>query len=310
MDNISSSHILTVTALNEWDWKSRIIFFSFAFPGYLLTIVLNATLIIIIAFEKALHEPMYIFLCNLCVNDLCGTTGFYPRALAYLLTETNKISLEECSVQGFVIVFYATGEFTNLSIMAVDRYIAICRPLHYHSIMSPFTVWSLVTFIWIFPCLVSGLAISLALKYPFCRHNINKLFCENLSLLNLACKQDVFQEILNGFVYISMSVFFVFVLISYLKIILACRKSKVNREKFYSTCIPHLVSFLSTTFGLFDSLYTRFKVETLSNITYTFLSVIILTIPPVVNPVIYGIKLSPIRAKILYIFKSSKINDL
>ncbi|XP_050949451.1 olfactory receptor 24-like [Labeo rohita] len=310
MDNISSSHIINVTALNDWDWTSRILFFSFALPGYLLTIVLNATLIMIIVFEKALHEPMYIFLCNLCVNDLCGATGFYPRTLSYLLTETNRISLDECAVQGLVIVFYATGEFTNLSVMAVDRYVAICQPLHYHSIMSPFTVWSLVTFIWIFPCFVSVMAVSLALKYPFCKHSINKLFCEHLTLLNLACKQDIFQGIFNVFIYISMSAFFVFVLLSYLKIILACRKSKVNQEKFYSTCIPHLVSFLNTTCGLFDSVYTKLKVETLSNMTYTFLSVIILTIPPVVNPVVYGIKLGPIRAKILYIFQSSKINNL
>ncbi len=310
MNNISSSHILTVTVLNEWDWTSRIIFFSFALPGYLLTIVLNATLIMIIAFEKALHEPMYIFLCNLCVNDLCGTTGFYPRALVYLLTETNMISLEECVVQGLVIVVYATGEFTNLSVMAVDRYIAICRPLHYHSIMSSSTVLSLVTFIWIFPFFIGVIAVSLALKHPFCRHDMNRLFCEHLSLLNLACKQDIFQGIFNGFIYISMTVFFVFVLISYLKIILACRKSKVNREKFYSTCVPHLICFLITTCGLSDSLLTRFNVEKLSNIAYTFLSIIILTVPPFVNPVIYGIKLAPIRAKILYIFRSPRITNL
>ncbi|XP_050948192.1 olfactory receptor 14J1-like [Labeo rohita] len=310
MNNISSSYILTVTPLNEWNWTSRIIFFSFALPGYFLTIVLNATLIMIIAFEKALHEPMYIFLCNLCVNDLCGTTGFYPRALAYLLMETNRISLDECIVQSMVIVVYAVGEFTNLSVMAVDRYVAICRPLHYHSIMSPFTVRSLVTFIWIFPFFIGVMAVSLALKHPFCRHDINKLFCEHLSLLNLACKQDIFQGIFNGVIYISISVFFVFVLISYLKIILACRKSKANREKFYSTCIPHLVSFLNTTCGLSDSLLTRFKVETLSSIAYTFLSVIFLTVPPLVNPVIYGIKLGPIRAKILYIFRSPRINNL
>ncbi|XP_026089858.1 olfactory receptor 14J1-like [Carassius auratus] len=309
MDNISSPHFLTVTALNEWDWTSRIIFVSFALPVYLLTIVLNATLIMIITFEKALHEPMYIFLCNLCVNDLCGTTGFYPRALVYLLTETKTISLEECIVQSLVIVVYAVGEFTNLSVMAVDRYIAICQPLRYHTIMSPFTVVSLVTFIWIFPFFIGLMTVSLALKHPLCRYDIHKLFCEHLTLMNLACKQDIFQGIINGFLYISMAVFFVFVLISYLKIILACTKSKVNREKFYSTCVPHLISFLNTTCGLSDSLLTRFKVEKLSNIAYTFLSVIFLTVPPFVNPVIYGIKLGPIRAKILY-FQSPRINNL
>ncbi|XP_026089795.1 olfactory receptor 14J1-like [Carassius auratus] len=309
MNNISSPKFLTITALNEWDWTSRIIFFSFALPVYLLTIVLNAALIMIIAFEKALHEPMYIFLCNLCVNDLCGTTGFYPRALVYLLTETNRISIEECIVQCLAVVMYTTGEFTNLSVMAIDRYIAICQPLRYYTIMSPFTVRSLVTFIWIFPFFIGVMAISLALKHPLCRHDMHRLFCEHLSLMNLACKQDIFQGIINGFIYISKAVFFVFVLISYLKIILACRKSKVNQEKFYSTCVPHLISFMITTCGLSDSLLTRFKAETVSNIASTFLSVIILTVPPVVNPVIYGIKLGPIRAKILYIFKSQRIHN-
>ncbi|XP_048022839.1 olfactory receptor-like protein OLF4 [Megalobrama amblycephala] len=308
MENISLSHILTVTALNEWDWTSKIIFFSIALPGYLLTVVLNATLIMIIAFEKALHEPMYIFLCNLCVNDLCGTTGFYPRALVYLLTETNRISLEECIVQGLVIVVYAVGEFTNLSVMAVDRYIAICQPLHYHSIMSPFTVLCLVIFLWAFPCFASLLAILLAIKNPICRYDISKLFCENLSLVNLGCRQDISHGIFNGWMYISMSVLIGLVLISYFKIILACRKSKVNQEKFFSTCTPHLITFLNyVACSFFDSSQTELRTKTLS---HTILSVIFLTVPPFINPLIYGIKLAPIRAKILYIFRSSRFKNM
>ncbi|XP_073680005.1 olfactory receptor 2C1-like [Garra rufa] len=311
MDNISSFHFLTVTALNEWDWTSRIIFFSFALPCYLLTIVVNATLIMIIAFEKALHEPMYIFLCNLCVNDLCGATGFYPRALIYLLTETNRISLEECILQSLVIIVYGAGEFSNLSVMAVDRYIAICRPLHYHSIMSTFTVRSLVTFIWIYPSFLSIMAILVAMKHPFCRHEIDKLFCENLSLVNLACKQDILNGILIGWMYVTALVLIGLVLISYLKIILACRRSKVNREKFFSTCMPHLITFLNyIACVFFDSSQTELRAKTLPRMLYTFFTVIFLIVPPVVNPVIYGIKLSPVRAKILCIFRSLRIKNL
>ncbi|XP_050949658.1 olfactory receptor 146-like [Labeo rohita] len=310
MDKISSSHILTVTALNDWNWTSRIIFFSFALPLDLLTIVLNVALIMIIAFEKALHEPMYIFLCNLCVNDLCGTTGFYPRALVYLLTETNRISLEECIVQGIVIIVYAVGEFSNLSVMAVDRYIAICRPLHYHSIMSPFTVRSLVSFIWIFPCFASIIAILVAMKHPICRHDINKLFCENLSLVNLSCKEDISYGIFNVWMYASVTVLIALVLVSYFKIILACRRSTVNQEKFFSTCMPHLITFLNyIACSFFDSSQTELRAKNLSRMLHTFLSVIFLTVPPVFNPVIYGIKLGPIRAKILYIFQSPRINN-
>ncbi len=311
MENMSSSHILTVTALNEWDWTSRIIFFSFALPVYLLTIVLNATLIMIIAFEKALHEPMYIFLCNLCVNDLCGTTGFYPRALVYLLTETNRISLEECIAQSLVIIVYGAGEFSNLSVMAIDRYIAICRPLRYHSIMSPFTVRSLVVFIWIYPCFLSIMATLVAMKHPFCRHDIDKLFCENLSLVNLACKQDNLNKIFNGWMYATALVLIGLVLFSYFKIILACRRSKVNQEKFFSTCMPHLITFLNyIACVFFDSSQTQLRAKTLPRTLYTFFTVIFLIVPPFVNPVIYGIKLSPVRAKVLCIFRSLRIKNL
>uniref|UniRef100_A0A8C1DZP2 Olfactory receptor n=1 Tax=Cyprinus carpio carpio TaxID=630221 RepID=A0A8C1DZP2_CYPCA len=285
-------------------WQHLKLIFSFALPGYLLTIVLNATLIMIIAFEKALHEPMYIFLCNLCVNDLCGTTGFYPRALVYLLTETNRISLEECIVQSLVIIVYAVGELSNLSVMAIDRYIAICQPLQYPGIMSPFTVRSLVTFIWIFPCFVSIIAILVAMKHPICRHDIDKLFCENLSLVNLGCKEDISYGIFNGWMYASITVFTGLVLISYLKIILACRRSKVNQEKFFSTCMPHLIIFLNYIIcSFFDSSQTELRAKTLSRKLYTFLSVVYLTVPPVVNPIIYGIKLRQVRAKILYILQ-------
>nr|ABC43247.1 odorant receptor [Danio rerio] len=313
MENISTSHILTVTALNDWDWTSRILFFSFALPGYLITIVMNATLIMIIAFEKALHEPMYIFLCNLCVNDLCGITGFYPKALVYLLTETNRISLEECIVQGLVIVIYAVGEFSNLSVMAIDRYLAICRPLHYHSIMSPFTVLCLLSFNWVFPFIASLVAIVVAMKNPICKYDIDKLFCENLSLVNLGCKPDISYGIFNGWMYGSVIILIGFVLISYFKIILACRKSKVSREKFYSTCMPHLIIFLNYIgCSFFDSSQTelRAKSQYVSHFVHMFLSVIFLTLPPIVNPVIYGIKLSPIRAKILYIFHHLSISTL
>ncbi|XP_043078139.1 olfactory receptor 15-like [Puntigrus tetrazona] len=311
MENISFSHILTVTALNEWNWTSRIIFFSFALPVYLLTIVLNATLIMIITFEKALHEPMYIFLFNLCVNDLCGTTGFYPRALFYLLAETNRISLEGCITQSLVIIVYGAGEFSNLSVMAVDRYIAICRPLHYYSIMSPFAVRSLVAFIWIYPCFLSIMAILAAMKHPFCRHEIDKLFCENLSLVNLACKHDILNGIFNGWMYATAIVLISLVLISYFKIILACRRSKVNQEKFFSTCMPHLISFLNYIACVFvDSSQTELRTKTLPQMLYTLFTVIFLIVPPVINPLIYGIKLGPVRAKILCIFRRLIIKNL
>ncbi|XP_016381767.1 odorant receptor 123-1 [Sinocyclocheilus rhinocerous] len=313
MDNISSFSSFSLIALNG---TSRITAFSFALPGYLVTIVVNAALICIIVLEKVLHQPMYIFLCNLCINGLYGATGFYPPLLYYLLNETNVISLKECAIQSFAIFTYAIGEFTNLCIMAFDRYLAICRPLHYHTVMTTITVWRLLTFIWMFPCCTAILIIVMTLRFPICMNQINKLYCENWVLERLACGVDTAQFAVNGILTCAINALVWFVFLSCIKILIACKRSVQSNKKFIATCLPHLVAFLNYVVCFFfdhstsDSLLTRFKVETLSNIAYTFLSVIFLTVPPVVNPVIYGIKLGPIRAKILYNFQSPRINNL
>uniref|UniRef100_A0A8C1CWI1 Odorant receptor, family E, subfamily 125, member 2 n=1 Tax=Cyprinus carpio carpio TaxID=630221 RepID=A0A8C1CWI1_CYPCA len=263
----------------------RHVYFICFLALYVLILSINICLVMVILMEKALHEPMYIFLCHVCINGIYGATGFYPKILSDLILDSYVISFHMCALQTYVIYSFLLSEITILTVMSYDRYVAICKPLDYHSKLTKNT------------------SVLLSNLRPICKYHIDKLYCDNWSVVKLAW-------IFNGFIYVSMAVFFVFVLISYLKIILACRKSKVNREKFYSTCVPHLISLLNTTCGLSDSLLTKFKVETLSNIAYTFLSVIFLTVPPVVNPVIYGIKLGPIRAKILYTFHSPRINNL
>ncbi len=153
-------------------------------------IFVNTVLIFIIFLEKVLHQP--IFLCNLCINGLYGATGLYPPLLYYLL---NVISLEECAIQSFAIFTYAIGEFTNLCVMAFDRYLAICRPLYYHTVMTTITVWRLLTFIWMFPCCTAILMILMTLRFPICMNQINKLYCEIWVLERLACSRDIHKSL-------------------------------------------------------------------------------------------------------------------
>lgn len=309
MDNISSFSSFSLIALNDTSRSSRITAFSFALPGYLVTIFVNAALICIIVLEKVLHQPMYIFVCNLCINGLYGATGFYPPLLYYLLNETNVISLTECAIQSFAIFTYAIGEFTNLCIMAFDRYLAICRPLYYHTVMTTITVWRLLTFIWMFPCCTAILIILLTLRFPICMNQINKLYCENWVLERLACRVDTAQFVVNGILTCAVNALVWFVFLSYVKILIACKHSVQSHKKFITTCLPHLIAFLNyVVWSLFNTLYEVFGTGSLPQGFKNFLSVSFLIIPPLVNPIIYGIILTPIRTKAKNLFQSLRSN--
>lgn len=305
MDNITYSS-LSLTAFTDSS-ASRITTFSFALPGYLLTVFVNALLIFIILLEKVLHQPMYIFVCNLCINGLYGATGFYPPFL-HLLIKTNVISLEECVIQSFAIFTYALGEFTNLSVMAFDRYLAICRPLYYHTVMTSVTVWRLLIFIWMFPCLTAVVVIMMTLRFPLCMNQIDKLYCETWILERLACQVDTAQFVINGIFTCAINALVWFVFCSYVKIIIACKHSVQNHKKFMTTCLPHLVAFSNyVLWSLVNSLYARFGIYSMPQAFKNFMSVSFLVVPPLVNPIIYGVVLTPVRMKAKYVFQRLKI---
>ncbi|XP_062329478.1 olfactory receptor 6N1-like [Osmerus eperlanus] len=128
---------------------NKFVYFPLTLLTYLLIILVNLTLIITIILEKGLHEPMYIFLCNLCINALYGTAGFYPRFLSDLLSDDQVISYGGCVTQGFVIYTSVMCEITLLTAMAYDRYVAICKPLQYHTLLAPVTVGKIIIFAWL-----------------------------------------------------------------------------------------------------------------------------------------------------------------
>uniref|UniRef100_A0A8K9XYV8 G-protein coupled receptors family 1 profile domain-containing protein n=1 Tax=Oncorhynchus mykiss TaxID=8022 RepID=A0A8K9XYV8_ONCMY len=275
MDNISSIIMFTFSGLDE-SWTNRLIIFVFTLLGFILTIVLNLTLIVIIILHRTLHEPMYIFLCNLCINGLCGSTGFYP-AFLYTLTGSNMISLSNCVLQIFVIMTYSLCEFTNLTVMALDRYMAICRPLHYQTVMTRVTICKLL--IWLFPCGTTGVSISIMLRYPLCGSHIDRLFCQNWALIErLACQEDIVKHIVNGSFFVWFNLLVAFLILC------------------MSTCLPHLIALVNfIILTIFDALFgSRDGPKVLGKL----MSVASIVIPPFINPIIYGVKLTPIRTQI------------
>ncbi|XP_026862044.1 olfactory receptor 142-like [Electrophorus electricus] len=298
MDNISTVTLL-FTALNESDRMSRLTIFAFTLTGFLTTVILNFMLILIIVIEKPLHKPMYIFLCNLCVNGLCGTVAFYPKVLYDLTMQISLVSIQECIVQSYAIFIYGIGEFTNLSIMSLDRYLAICRPLYYHTVMTHVTVLKLIMFIWMFPCCTTLVIILMEARNPICGQYVNKLYCGSFHLETLACNAHISEIIIKWIFFCLLNILVSFVFLSYAKIIIACKRSKLKQNKFMSTCVPHLISFSNfMALSLLDATHTQFKLD-IPQMLQNFNSAVFLIFPPVVNPIIYGIKLSPIRTQII-----------
>ncbi|XP_052393932.1 olfactory receptor 52E8-like [Carassius gibelio] len=299
MDNMT--HFTTYSLMEPHNAKSdRYIYFTCFLFLYAMILFLNIWLSVVIVLEKALHEPMYIFLCNLCVNDVYGTAAFYPKFLHDLILNSYVIPSYLCAFQAFVFYSYVLCEYSTLAVMAYDRHVAICQPLDYHSKMNKFSCSILLGLCWVIPFLIMFIAVFLSNRLVPCRNHIDKLFCDNWSIVKLSCESTVINNI-YGFIFISLYFGLVIVIImSYIKLIIACKASLECKRKFWQTCVPHVISLINLTVAiLFDNIYNRYGSSDLPVHFRMFLALDIIVVPPLFNPVIYGIKLSEVRKRVL-----------
>ncbi|XP_036379203.1 olfactory receptor 142-like [Megalops cyprinoides] len=309
MDNISHYTIFTLSELKE-SMSAKRIYFVLSLIVYILIIVSNAILITTILLEKTLHEPMYIFLCNLCINGLFGTAGFYPKFIYDLISDTHVISYNGCFLQFFVIYTSALCEFTTLSVMAYDRYVAICRPLDYHSVMTNRTLVKLLMFSWLSPAFSTSISLLLTKRLQLCGSHIDKLYCDNLSIVKLSCEPTTIN-IMYGFSVVVLYTSLVLLIIgSYSKLIAQCIKTAESKAKFLQTCLPHLLSLINFTVALvFDTMYVRYGLGGFPQGLRNFLALEFLIVPPIFNPLIYGLKLTEVRKRVLRFVKVLRINQ-
>ncbi|XP_072253814.1 olfactory receptor 52D1-like [Leuresthes tenuis] len=304
MDNVSTVRLFFLTGINEtMDYKIAI--FSFTLLYYCVIFSLNSALILIIVLDENLHEPMYILLCSICMNALYGTTGFYPKFLLDLLSFSQEISYEGCLIQAFVMYSFGCCELSILAVMAYDRYLAICHPLHYHSSMSKRRLSQLVSFSWLTPFCIFSINIFLSFRLEMCGSKIDKLLCVNWIIVKLACSDSV--TISNNIVsYVTILIYVChgfFIIWTYMHLIKTCARSKDDRVKFMQTCVPHLISLITFSIViLFDLMYMRFGSKDLPQSLQNFIAIEFLLFPPVMNPLIYGFKLTKIRNRILGLF--------
>nr|XP_055035532.1 olfactory receptor 1030-like [Misgurnus anguillicaudatus] len=302
MDNLTFYAVYSL--MQPKDFKLfRHIYFTCFLVLYVLILFLNIWLSVVIVLERALHEPMYIFLCNLCINDLFGAAGFYPKFLHDLLMDSYVIPSYMCAFQAFVIYSYVMCEYCTLAVMAYDRHVAICRPLDYHSKLNKYSCCMLLVLSWILPFCLMFIAVLWSNRLTVCKNHIDKLYCDNWSMVKLTCESTVTNNI-YGFLVISLYLgLFIVIIVSYITLVVACKASLECRRKFWQTCVPHVLSLINFSFAiLFDTIYTRYGSNDVHVSLRNFLALEMLIVPPLFNPIIYGLKLKEIRKKVLKSF--------
>ncbi|XP_005858268.1 PREDICTED: olfactory receptor 24 [Myotis brandtii] len=258
---------------------------------YVITVVGNLLIILAISSDSHLHTPMYFFLANLSLVDFGLATNTVPKMLVNIQTKSKFISYPCCLTQMYFFHFFGIVDSVLIAVMAYDRFVAICHPLHYATIMSPRLCGLLAGGPWVFSYFISLTHILLMVHLVFCGNKIPHYFCDLNPLLRLSCTDTsvnkIFVLLVAGMVIATP---FLCILASYARIIVAIMQvpSAGGRKKAFSTCSSHLsvvALFYGTTIGVYlcpSSVRTAVK-EKVSAVMYT-------AVTPMLNPFIYSLR--------------------
>ncbi|XP_048022360.1 olfactory receptor 52D1-like [Megalobrama amblycephala] len=313
MDNLTFGYsILLMEGLQVTHLSTHIAFMLFLL-AYIFIIVSNIGILIQISVEKRLHQPMHILFCNLPLNDLLGTTVLLPRLMSQILTDPSEryITYVECAMQAFLGHVYGTASHTILMIMAFDRYVAICNPLRYPTIMSNNMMVKLSAGAWGAAVALVGILIGLSVRLSHCRSVIQNLFCDNASLFKLSCENTMINNVYGlTFTVVLLTSSLGSVVFTYLRIVMVCFKSKnkATNSKAIKTCSAHLAVYIIMMVSGFTIIFLhRFPASSESR---HLPSIMFHVIPPSLNPIIYGLQAKEIRQRLFKLFYKSKVNSM
>eukprot|EP00075_Anas_platyrhynchos_P015178 XP_027304431.1 olfactory receptor 14C36-like [Anas platyrhynchos] len=259
---------------------------------YLAALLGNGLILTTIACDHRLYTPLYFFLLNLALLDLGCISTTVPKAMANSLWDTRAISYQGCAAQLFFVAFLVGAEYSLLTVMAYDRYVAICKPLHYGTLLGSRACAQMAAAAWGSGFLNAILHTASTFSLPLCQGNaMDQFFCEIPQILKLSCSDAYLREVVALVCSVSLAFgCFVFIVFSYIQIFRTVFRipSELGQHKAFSTCLPHLaVVFLFISTGIFAYL----KPPSISSPSMDLIvAVLYSVVPSSLNPLIYSMR--------------------
>ncbi|XP_026232478.1 olfactory receptor 5H6-like [Anabas testudineus] len=289
--------------------KYRYLYFIVVFMVYILILCSNSTIVYLIWKHQDLHEPMYIFIAALLMNSVFLSTNIYPKLLIDFLSEKQIVSYQACLVQYFMFYTLVCSEFLLLAAMAYDRYVSICKPLQYPTIMRSGMVILCLVLSWLLPaCQFAGLA-AMSANQKLCSSNLKVIFCNN-TIYKLFCVASRAISLFGVFTLLNAIVFpLLFIIFTYIRIFTICYRSCGEvRRKAAQTCLPHLLVLINY-FCLITYEFITVRLESDFPKTARLIMTLQLVLyNPLFNPLIYGLRMKEISKHLKRLFCQDKMN--
>ncbi|XP_027785286.2 olfactory receptor 6C3-like [Marmota flaviventris] len=270
----------------------QVILFIFLFVTYLSNITGNLTIIILTLLDSHLKTPMYFFLRNFSFLEIAFTSVCIPRFLGSIITKVKTISYNNCLAQLYFFISMGVSEFFLLTAMSYDHYVAICKPLHYTTIMNKKVCSLLVFGSWLAGVLTIFPPLMLILRLDFCASNvINHFSCDYFPILELSCSDTWLLEMIGFyFAFVTLLFTLALVILSYICIISTILRipSAGQRKKAFSTCSSHMI-VISISYGSCIFMYVKPSAKQRASLTKG-VALLNTTIPPMLNPFIYTLR--------------------
>ncbi|XP_071750798.1 olfactory receptor 52D1-like [Centroberyx gerrardi] len=277
---------------------------------YIFIMVSNIGLVVLISLERSLHQPMYLLFCNMSINDVFGATTIIPRLLSdiFIASADRYIHYIECVIQAFCSHFHAGTSHTVLMIMAFDRYMAICNPLQYATIMTNRMVLRLTVSAWAAAFASVAILLGLTIRLSRCRRIILNPFCDNASLFKLSCQNILWNHIYGlGSAVVILGSSIGSVTLTYLRIATVCvsSKSRALNSRALQTCATHLAVYMIMLVSCFTPLVLHRYPQWSDH--GKLASIMFHVVPPALNAAIYGLQIKEVRQRIFKMFYNNKV---